>query len=365
MTIATGQNAEAQDIISSNYMYGADAGANDTYVVTLPEAPASYTDGLTIRFKANTANTGASTLNVNSLGAIAIKRPNTLDTQTGDIVANQVVEVVYRGGSFYMTSPVGGDVPYCEQSIPLPSLATDAGDACGSNADGSVLYIIHNQTDISRWERDANTGIYFVTHAGVALSPLSIPSNDYGAIVVLGNYVYVFSNDSTNIICRRFDAADLANNTAMTVPTVACTSVVMAWTDGTDIYVISSSSDTTSRRWTLSGTTLTAASTYTLSGNALSQVAMCSFFDGTSVYICRSDKGNHLFYIYKLTTVDGITYSTTIKNLYYFAVEGEEEACFAAVIDARRMYIGVLHAISDQTNAETKSRMALLPVTKP
>jgi hypothetical protein len=59
---------------------------------------------MTVRFKANTANTGAATLNVNTLGAIAILRPNGDALLTGDIVANQTVEVIYRGGSFYMLS---------------------------------------------------------------------------------------------------------------------------------------------------------------------------------------------------------------------------------------------------------------------
>src|SRR5690348_5539880 len=47
--------------------FGADAGSNDTYVVTLDPAPAAYETGAHYRFKANTANTGACTFNFNSL----------------------------------------------------------------------------------------------------------------------------------------------------------------------------------------------------------------------------------------------------------------------------------------------------------
>lgn len=106
MSIAVGQTAAAQDIIKGVAWYAADAGANDTYAITLPTAPSAYADGLTVRFKANTANTGPATLNVNSLGAITIKRPDLSDLKTGDILANQIVEVVYRGGSFYVISPL-------------------------------------------------------------------------------------------------------------------------------------------------------------------------------------------------------------------------------------------------------------------
>lgn len=112
MTVAAGSDANAQDIISSVYMYAADAGGSDTYAVSLPTAPSSYTDGLTVRFKANTANTGPATINVNTLGAEAILRPDGTALQTGDIVANQIVEVIYRNSDFYMLSPLGKLVIY-------------------------------------------------------------------------------------------------------------------------------------------------------------------------------------------------------------------------------------------------------------
>lgn len=88
--------------------YAADAGSNDTYAITLSPAPASYTaiTGLPINFKANTANTGAATLNVNSLGAKTIKKFNDQDLATGDIEASQIVTVVYDGTNFQMQSQV-------------------------------------------------------------------------------------------------------------------------------------------------------------------------------------------------------------------------------------------------------------------
>src|ERR1051326_9158900 len=51
------------------WLFGADAGSNDTYVVTLSPAPAAYVTGQLYRFKANTANTGPCTVTFNSLGA--------------------------------------------------------------------------------------------------------------------------------------------------------------------------------------------------------------------------------------------------------------------------------------------------------
>ncbi len=87
-------------------IYAADAGANDTYVIALAPAITAYTTGMVINFKANTANTGAATLNVNGVGAVTIKKQHDLDLATGDIESGQIVTVVYDGTNFQMQSQV-------------------------------------------------------------------------------------------------------------------------------------------------------------------------------------------------------------------------------------------------------------------
>lgn len=92
---------------SGTQIYAADAQASDTYVVTLTPAPLAYTTGMTVRFKANTLNTGTATLNVNSLGAITLKKFGTTNNlETGDILAGQIVEVIYDGTNFQLLSAV-------------------------------------------------------------------------------------------------------------------------------------------------------------------------------------------------------------------------------------------------------------------
>jgi hypothetical protein len=88
-----------------NIWYAADAGANDTYVITLSPVPAAYTTGMVIHFKANTVNTGAATLNANTLGAKTIKKSYNLDLEDGDIKAGQDVLVMYDGTNFQLLSP--------------------------------------------------------------------------------------------------------------------------------------------------------------------------------------------------------------------------------------------------------------------
>jgi len=88
------------ELQAGSYSYAADAGNNDTYVITLDPAPTALTTGMRVWFKANTANTGACTLNVNGLGAVSLKSLHDQDPQNDYIEAGSIVEVVYDGTNF-------------------------------------------------------------------------------------------------------------------------------------------------------------------------------------------------------------------------------------------------------------------------
>jgi hypothetical protein len=85
-------------------VYAADSVGTDAYAVTLSPVPAAYTTGMTVTFKAGTANTGAATLNINSLGAKSIKKNNDVDLADSDIEVGQMVTVCYDGTNFQMQS---------------------------------------------------------------------------------------------------------------------------------------------------------------------------------------------------------------------------------------------------------------------
>ena len=90
------ENDMLGNLLAGTFFYGASSAGTDAYAITLSPAPAAYTNGMPIRFKADVANTGACTLNVNGLGAITIKKNLSVDLASGDIQANQIVEVVYN-----------------------------------------------------------------------------------------------------------------------------------------------------------------------------------------------------------------------------------------------------------------------------
>lgn len=98
------------DEIVQGEVYIADTAANDTYLVAPTPPWTAYVTGQRVTFKAVTANTGAATLNVNSLGAKSIVKDVSTALDTGDILAGQFVNVIYDGTNFVIQSQRAGMV---------------------------------------------------------------------------------------------------------------------------------------------------------------------------------------------------------------------------------------------------------------
>lgn len=102
------------DILSSSDdtdVYAADTGSPNTYAIDVGANPASYAAGQVYRFKAGNANTGASTLNVDSLGAVSIVKQASAALEANDIRAGDLVTVVHDGSNFQLQShPLLGDL---------------------------------------------------------------------------------------------------------------------------------------------------------------------------------------------------------------------------------------------------------------
>lgn len=89
--------------------YAASSEGSDTYAITVTPAPTAYSTGDVYVFKADVANTGAATLNVNSLGAKTVLKKNDQALVTGDIEAGQIVTVVYDGTNLQMQSQIASE----------------------------------------------------------------------------------------------------------------------------------------------------------------------------------------------------------------------------------------------------------------
>ena len=94
--------------IQQQSTYLADTGLADAYVVAFTDPILGYSEGLQVTFKAVNANTGTCTLDVNGFGPKTIKKNVIANLSLGDILANQIVSVIYDGTNFQMVAGAGG-----------------------------------------------------------------------------------------------------------------------------------------------------------------------------------------------------------------------------------------------------------------
>jgi hypothetical protein len=90
------------------YSFGATAGGTTVYTLALTPALIAYVTGQKFYILMNATNTGASTLNVNGLGAKSIKKFSGTDVEAGDLLINTIVELIYDGTNLLilgMTTP--------------------------------------------------------------------------------------------------------------------------------------------------------------------------------------------------------------------------------------------------------------------
>jgi hypothetical protein len=119
--------------------YAADSGTANSYAVTLTPQPASlaFLTGAPIRVKIANANTGVSTLTVNSLASTTIVNTNGNALSSGQIPAGHIVTFVFNGTNFELQDApgVGGVLT---GNLPNPGLASGV-SASNIGALGGVL----------------------------------------------------------------------------------------------------------------------------------------------------------------------------------------------------------------------------------
>lgn len=89
--------ADFNAVIKVAGLYAVDSSGSDAYVFAPSPAIGSYADGDVFTGKVGTANTGAATVNINSVGAKALKKNYNEALTTGDLVAGQQIIFQYDG----------------------------------------------------------------------------------------------------------------------------------------------------------------------------------------------------------------------------------------------------------------------------
>jgi hypothetical protein len=114
-----------------NYAVNKSATPN-AYAVDLAAAVQAYSDGLEVKMRPGTDNTGACTLNVNGLGAIAIKRQDGTDAQAGDLVGASPLVLIYSSTSNTFRLPPLANAQVTAAAASATAAAQSAGAASNS-----------------------------------------------------------------------------------------------------------------------------------------------------------------------------------------------------------------------------------------
>ena len=108
----TATYADLTKTISNSYQFAfRTSSATDSYEASMVVAPPVYVVGLRVQFLSDRANTGACTLDLNSLGVKNIKTQAGDDPADGYIAAISFVDLEYNGVDFILMSPASPDAP--------------------------------------------------------------------------------------------------------------------------------------------------------------------------------------------------------------------------------------------------------------
>ena len=216
---------------------GVDTGSPNAYILTYNAPYTSYTQGNpVIYFIAANSNTGPSTVNVNNLGVVAIVNPNGSPLTAGQIVNNQMTQIVWQGGQFILTSigaTTGLNIGTFGAEVSLASAATTDLGSTGShvvNVTGSsVITSLGTSASI-------NAPIFAVRFSGAmtltynatslitpSLQNIAVNSGDAMLAEYLGSgnwkvLIYQPTNMDT-LYAVRTTAGSIASSTVITIDT--------------------------------------------------------------------------------------------------------------------------------------------------
>lgn len=132
--------------------YNATAGGTLAYTLTLTPALAAYTTGQRFYVKWNATNTGTSTLNVNGLGVLTIKKNFNQDVIAGDLLSGSEMELMYDGTNLQI---IGNSVPFAFLTTKGDLIAASALDTpirVGVGSNNQVLIADSTQQAGVKWD---------------------------------------------------------------------------------------------------------------------------------------------------------------------------------------------------------------------
>lgn len=231
LVISSGQtpstsNLEQLGIGSARYSSGGqfftDSGTANAYVLS-PVSPfkspvssgagEGYFTGMIISFRAGNANSGASTVNVNSAGVKNLKKADGTDVITGDILTTRDVSFRYDGTNFIKvenvnpaTNTIQG-ISYLPQKITIANNTTDANNDIDFSGGNFVFSDFSGQAYVPAMTKRLDANWTAGTNQGGLDTGTKLNSQGYG--------VYAIYNPTTNVADYLFTATGV---TAITLP---------------------------------------------------------------------------------------------------------------------------------------------------
>ncbi|MHB8916534.1 MAG: hypothetical protein ACYC4H_00790, partial [Desulfocucumaceae bacterium] len=214
-----------QQITEGKFNFAASAAGTDTYVLTIANV-ASYAAGLEVFMLADVANIGAATVNVNSLGAVNIRKNGTTVLEDGDIPAGGVVHLKHDGTNFQLIGKAtANDILTQLKTVDGTGSGLDADLLDGNHAVAFILTsLLTTQGDIpyataaSTWARLAK---------GTALQTLQINSgatapewaaSPQSVLTAAGDLLYASAANTLARLAKGTAGQELRINSGATAP---------------------------------------------------------------------------------------------------------------------------------------------------
>jgi len=196
----------------NNSYNSASATGTDTYAITLNPTPTAYAAGQTFVVNFTNANTGAATLNVNSLGAKAIQKNGTA-LASGNIGAGKSYVCYYDGTAFQILglTSSGGGITNSAGNKYIPK-------SDGTNLIQSVIYedtfvAINATTQTGNSEKlrvKTGTSEYGLVHDDGTTQVGTYIDGSYGYIGTLSNHdLKITANNGTGLVTIFADGSGL------------------------------------------------------------------------------------------------------------------------------------------------------------
>lgn len=174
------------DIVDSQLVTlwgGVDTGIANAYVLNFVANFTSYTDGIVIYWIPSNSNTGPSTINVNGLGPVAITNQDGTPLYLGQLQANQVALIIYRGTGFTLVA-----------TSLVPTINTQNADYTFGLGDAGNI-VMHDDANPYSYTVPLNATAAFPL--GASIDIINISSQQLNVIPAVGAILVAFGSTTS------------------------------------------------------------------------------------------------------------------------------------------------------------------------